>query len=174
MLDFDLAILYEVPTKALNQAVKRNLKRFPGDFMFRLTIAEWQHIRSQPVTASGPFITVKPAFIAGSQARRNTKVTPYAFNEQGVAMLSSVLHSEKAINMNVAIMRAFVEIRRFASLQTDIKEQLKQIQERIGEHDTQLSQIYDAIENLLDEKRLQVNWDDRNRIGFKNKEDPDN
>ena len=85
---------------------------------------------------------------------RNTSVTPYAFTEQGVAMLSGVLNSDRAINMNIAIMRAFVEVRRILLKQTDIREQLKQIKERLGEHDTQLNQIYDAMENLLDEKAV--------------------
>jgi phage regulator Rha-like protein len=153
MLDFDLAQLYEVETKALNQAVKRNSKRFPSDFMFRLSLTEWQAIRSQSVTAS--------------QSKRNTSVTPYAFTEQGVAMLSGILNSDKAINMNIAIMRAFVEIRKILLKQTDLKEQLKEIKQRLGEHDVQLNSIYDAMENLLDENAAQRKWEDRDRIGFK-------
>jgi hypothetical protein len=94
-------------------------------------------------------------------------VFPYAFTEQGIAMLSGVLRSERAVQMNIAIMRAFVAIRKIALLQQDVAEQLKQIKERIGEHDVQLSQIYDAIENMLDEKAAQRKWDDRQRIGFK-------
>ncbi|MEO8711086.1 MAG: hypothetical protein ABI405_03130 [Parafilimonas sp.] len=92
---------------------------------------------------------------------------PYAFTEQGVAMLSGVLNSDKAINMNIAIMRAFVEVRRVLLQQNDLKEQLKQIKEKIGEHDVQLNSIYDAIENLLDEKAAERKWNDRERIGFK-------
>ena len=92
---------------------------------------------------------------------------PYAFTEQGVAMLSGVFHSDKAINMNIAIMRAFVEIRRVLLQENDIKAQLKLIKERIGEHDAQLNQIYDAMENLLDEKIAQRKWEDRERIGFR-------
>lgn len=167
MLDFDLADLYEVPTKALNQAVKRNIKRFPKDFMFRLTLAEWQNIRSQIVTGYGTSNSLRSQNVTASQSRRNTNVTPYAFTEQGVAMLSGVLNSDKAITMNIAIMRAFVEVRRVLLRQNDLKEQLKQIKEKIGEHDVQLNQIYDALENLLDEKAAQRKWDDRERIGFK-------
>ena len=89
------------------------------------------------------------------QSRRNTGVTPYAFTEQGVAMLSGILNSDKAINMNIAIMRAFVEIRRVLLQQNDIREQLKLIKQRLGEHDEQLNPIYDAMENLLDEKATQ-------------------
>ena len=167
MLDFDLAELYEVPTKALNQAVKRNLMRFPQDFMFRLSSAEWQNIRSQNVTALDIEVSMRSQIVTASQSRRNTEVTPYAFTEQGVAMLSGIINSEKAINMNIAIMRAFVAIRRIALQQSDLKEQLKEIKERIGEHDVQLSGIYDAIENLLDEKAQQRKWDEREKIGFK-------
>ena len=92
---------------------------------------------------------------------------PYAFTEQGVAMLSGILNSDKAIHMNIAIMRAFVEIRKVLLSQTDIKEQLREIKERIGEHDVQLNQIYEAMENLLDKKTAQRKWEDRERIGFK-------
>lgn len=167
MLDFDLADLYQVETKALNQSVKRNAKRFPEDFMFRLNVLEWQKIRSQLVTASENRDPMRSQIVTTSQSRRNTNVTPYAFTEQGVAMLSGILNSEIAINMNIAIMRAFVEIRRLVLHQTDINEQLKQIKERIGKRDVQLNQIYDAIENLLDEKAAQRKWDERERIGFK-------
>ena len=82
-------------------------------------------------------------------------------------MLSGVLHSEKAINMNIAIMRAFVEIRRIILGQNDLRQQLREIKEKMGEHDVQLNHIYDAMENLLDEKAAQRKWDDRERIGFK-------
>ena len=97
----------------------------------------------------------------------HSKYLPYAFTEQGVAMLSGVLNSDKAINMNIAIMRAFVEIRRLALKQNDLKIQLEEIKHRLGEHDMQLNSIYDAIENLLDEKAAQRKWDERERIGFK-------
>jgi phage regulator Rha-like protein len=167
MLDFDLAALYEVETKALNQAVKRNVKRFPQDFMFRITISEWQNIRPQSVTASESIVSLRSQNVTASQNKRNINVTPYAFTEQGVAMLSGILNSDKAINMNIAIMRAFVEIRKILLRENDLKEQMKQIREHLGEHDAQLNQIYDAMENLLDEKAAQNKWNDRERIGFK-------
>ena len=107
MLDFDIAELYEVETKVLNQAVKRNKDRFPKDFMFRLTVAEWQEMRSQIVTASPD--------------KRNTKATPFAFTEHGVTMLASVLRSEKAIKMNIAIVRALL----YANSALTIKNLLK-------------------------------------------------
>lgn len=91
----------------------------------------------------------------------------YRMPLQGVAMLSGILNSDKAISMNIAIMRAFVEIRKIIYRQNDLKEQMKEIKERLGEHGAQLSQIYDAMENLLDEKAAQRKWEDRQRIGFK-------
>jgi hypothetical protein len=167
MLDFDLAELYEVETKALNQAVKRNIKRFPEDFMFRLSLSEWSAMRSQSVTAPAGVALLGSQNVTASQRKRNTNVTPYAFTEQGVAMLSGILHSERAINMNIAIMRAFVEVRRALLKESDLKEQFKELRERIGEHDVQLNQIYEAMENLLDEQAIQKKWNDRTRIGFK-------
>ncbi len=166
MLDFDLAILYEVETRVLNQAVKRNIKRFPGDFMFQLTKEEFESIRSQ-IDASKRKPSSQIVMMSEMPQNRAGKYLPYAFTEQGVAMLSGILNSDKAINMNIAIMRAFVEVRKVLIKQSDLKEQLKEIKERLGEHDTQLNQIYDAMENLLDEKAAQRKWEDRDRIGFK-------
>lgn len=164
MLDFNLADLYEVETRVLNQAVKRNLKRFPKDFMFRLTKEESEvlrfHIETSKPGKSSQIVMTYPTTRPG-------KALPYAFTEQGVAMLSGILNSDKAIKMNIAIMRAFVEVRRVLLQQSGITEQLKQIKEKIGDHDIQLSAIYDAIENLLDEKAAQRKWDERARIGFK-------
>ncbi len=163
MFDFDLADLYEVPTKVLNQSVKRNIERFPEDFMFRLTSLEWEIMRSQIVTASDDTHALQ---LISSQNKRNVHVLPYVFTEQGIAMLSGVLHSVKAINMNIDIMRAFVAIRKIVLKQNDLKEQLKEIKERLGEHDAQLNRIYDAMENILDEKAAERKWEERNRIGF--------
>jgi hypothetical protein len=170
MLDYDLATLYEVGTKGLNQAVKRHIKRFPKDFMFRLTVEEWGNMRSQIVTTSQSQTSMRSQPVTASQNKRNTKVTPYAFTEQGVAMLSGILNSDRAIAMNIAIMRAFVEIRRVLIEENDLKTQLKEIKERLGEHDVQLNQIYDAMENLLDEKVAQRKWEERERIGFRKAE----
>lgn len=100
MLDFHLAYLYQVGTKALNEAVKRNSKRFPGDFMFRLRQEEWQAMRSQTVTASES-ASLQLQIVTASQHKRNIKATPYAFTKQGIAMLSGVINSEKTINMNI-------------------------------------------------------------------------
>ncbi len=134
ILDYDLANLYEVETKVLNQAVKRNLKRFPEDFMFRLTPLEWDTMRSQSVTASEKSFSENSPTITISQSKRNTNLTPYAFTEQGVAMLSGVLNSEKAIQMNIAIMRAFVELRQILMNHSDLQEQIHAFREKLGNH----------------------------------------
>ena len=165
ILDRDLAALYEVDVKVLNQAVKRNIKRFPKDFMFQLIKEELEELRFQFETSENSsrsqIVTLKTG--RGS----NIKYLPYAFTEQGVAMLSGILNSDKAIAMNVAIMRAFVEIRKILIQESDLRVQLRAIKERLGEHDAQLNQIYDAMENLLDEKAAEKKWDERKRIGFK-------
>lgn len=153
MLDFDLAELYEVETRVLNQAIKRNRESFAEDFMFRLTKTEWENMSSQIVMTS----TIK----------RPKSALPYAFTEHGVTMLASVLKSPKARKMNIAIVRAFIALRKFATQYSELLEQLNELKERIGNHDAQLNQIYDAIENLLDDKQEQQSWKERERIGFK-------
>lgn len=165
MLDRDLAALYETETGALNLAVKRNIQRFPADFMFQLTKEEYESLRFQfEISNNAQPLTLQNE---SSKRRGGDRYLPYAFTEQGVAMLSGILRSEKAINMNIAIMRAFVEIRRILLQQSDLREQIRQIKDRMGEHDVQLGHIYDAMENLLDEKAGQKKWEDRDRIGFK-------
>jgi len=167
MLDKDLAALYETETKRLTEAVKRNIKRFPPDFMFQINKDEFEGIRSQIVTLENN-TSLRSQFASLKTGRgKHSKYAPYAFTEQGVAMLSGILHSDKAINMNIAIMRAFVELRKIFLQKIDIREQFKEIKERLGEHDVQLNQIYDAMENLLDEKAAERKWEERERIGFK-------
>lgn len=156
ILDFDLAALYEVETKVLNQAVKRNIKRFPEDFMFKLTIAEWSQMRSQFVTASD------------SQGKRNTNVTPYAFTEQGLAMLSGVLHSQKAIDVNIAIMRAFVQIRQFALTHRELTDKLKKLE---SENNKRFKDVYEALDYLLQKDKIEISQKERRRIGFKRNEE---
>ena len=157
MVDRDLAELYGIETKVLNQAVKRNIERFPKDFMFQLNVKEFENWRSQTVTSNSE--------------KMGMRRSPYVFTEQGVAMLSGVINSPKAIDMNIAIMRAFVETRKLLHSNKKIAEQIKLLFDRIGEHDVQLGTIYDAIENLMDEKTetkvKKINWEERERIGFK-------
>lgn len=164
MLDFDLAQLYEVETRILNQSVKRNGKRFPSDFMFQLTKDEMDglkfFIEESNQGMSSQFVMTYPN-------KRPARALPYAFTEEGIAMLSGVLNSDKAINMHIAIMRAFAAIRKILVQQNDLKEQMKLIKEQIGVHDAQLNQLYEAIENLLDAKAAERKWNDRERIGFK-------
>ena len=151
ILDFDIAELYGVTTKVLNQAVKRNKIRFPKTFMFRLTAKEWSNLRSQ--------------FVTSSWGGRRTP--PYAFTEHGVSMLASVLNSRKAIQMNIAIVTAFIALRKLPAKFIGLAEQLNELRERLGEHDTQLKHIYDTIEDLLDAKAEQDAWKNRVRVGFK-------
>ena len=179
MLDFDLAALYGVETKVFNQAVKRNINRFPEDFMFQLTAEEWR--RSQIVTGSGEEKETsedidnqsekgrRSQIVTASKKFRNKGVLPYAFTEHGVSMLASVLRSEKAVQMSIAVVRAFIALKQYVGRQDGISQQLQEIRDRLGEHDVQLNGIYEAIENLLDEKVGQRNWEDRERIGFKAK-----
>jgi phage regulator Rha-like protein len=158
MFDYDLAVLYDVETKVLNQAVKRNMDRFPEDFMFRLTAKEWLLMRSQIVTASTQDISLQPVtvmrsqFVTASQKKRNIAITPYAFTEHGVTMLASVLKSERAVKMSVAVVRAFISLKKSAMQFSELADQIKTLRVHLGEHDVQLNSIYGAIENLLDNK----------------------
>ena len=145
MLDTDLAILYGVPTKRLNEQVRRNKKRFPSDFMFQLTPEEVERLRSQFATSkSGP----------GGRRYR-----PYAFTEQGVAMLSSVLHSERAIQVNIAIMRAFVQLREMIGSNKTLARRLNELEKK---YDSQFRVVFEAIRSLMEEPEPKVK-----RIGFK-------
>ena len=155
MLDFDLAELYETETKRLKEAVRRNIKRFPPDFMFELTKEEYHSLRPQI------------ASLKNTGRGRHSKYLPFAFTEHGVTMLAAVLNSERAIDMNIAIVRAFIALKQVIIRQKELAEQLEEIHNRLGEHDVQLNQIYDAIENLLDEKAEKKSWEERERIGFK-------
>ncbi|MDO8739255.1 ORF6N domain-containing protein [Candidatus Deferrimicrobium sp.] len=131
MLDADLAELYGVPTKRLNEAVRRNAARFPEDFMFQLTAGEEKTLRSQ---------------FATSNARGGRRYIPYVFTELGVAMLSSVLNSERAVQVNIAIMRAFVRLRELAASHKDV---LRRLDEMEGKYDRQFKVVFDAIRALM-------------------------
>jgi hypothetical protein len=149
MLDFDLADLYETETRTLKQAVRRNIDRFPSDFMFQLADSEVDSLVSQAVIPS-------KSYFGGAN--------PFAFIEQGVAMLSSVLKSKKAIEMNIAIMRAFVFIRQYALSHKDLTEKLKELE---GKYDTQFKDFYDAISYLLQKDKQETDQRERRIIGFK-------
>lgn len=175
MLDFDLAILYEVETRIMNQAVKRNTGKFPEDFMFRLTTHEWDSIQLQDAISKDENNSSSQFVMMKIPKNRTGKYLPYAFTEHGVTMLASVLRSKKAIDMNIAIVRAFTAMRRFAKNNNDLLGQIQELkiemQARLGEHDVQLTAIYDALENMLDKKQNEIDieekWNARERIGFK-------
>jgi len=131
ILDADLAILYKVPTKALNQAVKRNIKRFPADFMFELTIQE----KNELVTICDRF-----------QRLKHSSVLPRAFTEQGVAMLSTVLNSDRAIEVNIEIMRAFVRLRQMLLTHTELARKLELLEKK---YDAQFKVVFDALRALM-------------------------
>jgi hypothetical protein len=141
MLDVDLAALYAVPTKALIQAAKRNLERFPDDFMFPLTVKEFTTLRSQIVTSKG---------------RGGRRSPPYAFTEQGVAMLSSVLKSKRAIQVNLAIMRTFVRLRQMMAAHSDLANRLRELEAKFEEHDQKFRVVFDAIRELIAAPKSEV------------------
>lgn len=143
MLDVDIAALYGVETRSLVQAVKRNLDRFPSDFMFQLTLEEIEILRSQSVISSW-----------GGRRYR-----PYAFTEQGVAMLSSVLRSQQAVRVNIEVMRAFVRLRQVMSTQADLVRRLDELEER---YDGQFKVVFDALRRLMTPSE-----GPNRRIGFK-------
>jgi len=153
MLDSDLAELYGVETRALVQGVKRNLDRFPEDFMFQLTREELELWRSQIV-------------ISNPAARMALRRPPYAFTEQGVAMLSSVLRSDRAVKVNIAIMRAFARLRQFLALHKDLARQIEALERKDAEHDARFRIVFDAIRELTEEAPKP-----RRRIGFKSGND---
>ena len=147
MLSPDLAELYGVQAKVLIQAVKRNINRFPPDFMFQLSEEEFSNLRSQIVTANWGKI----------------RYPPYAFTEQGVAMLSSVLRSERAVRVNIEIMRAFVRLRRMLSSHAELAAKLEELEEK---YDTQFAVVFDAIRELMAPPE-----GPRRKIGFRFEED---
>jgi hypothetical protein len=133
MLGQDLASLYGVTVGALTQALKRNANRFPKDFVFQLTPGEFTNLKSQTVISSW-----------GGSRRR-----PYAFTEQGVAMLSSVLRSERAVKVNIAIMRAFVKLREALETNHELAKKFSELEQRVGKHDAEIAAIIDAIRQLM-------------------------
>ena len=151
MLDFDLAEMYEVETKVLKQAVKRKSKRFPSDFMFILTQKDFQALRSQSVTSK----------------KGGMRYLPSAFTEQGVAMLSSVLNSEKAIDVNIFIIRTFVLLKQAAFSNKELEEKIKKLEKK---YNNNFKEVFKALDFLISEKKQVVDLKNRERIGFK----PDN
>jgi hypothetical protein len=149
MIDVDLAELYGVPTKRLNEQVRRNSKRFPADFMFQLTKVEAEALRSQ-------FATSK----VGRGGRRSL---PYAFTEQGVAMLSSVLNSERAIEVNISIMRAFVKLRQMLESNEELNRKFAAVIRKLSTHDKYFKVVFDELKKLTEQQPTPP----RKQIGFK-------
>jgi hypothetical protein len=149
MLDFDLAVLYEVETRVLNQAVKRNSRRFPIDFMFQLNKKEWETLMSQFV-------------ISKTEKRGGTQKLPYAFTEQGLAMLSGILNSDKAIDVNISIMRAFVILRQYALGYAELNHKLENF---MIDTNMQFNDIYLALTELAEKNKVEK--EQRKQIGFR-------
>lgn len=147
ILDRDLANLYNVETRALKQAVRRNIKRFPKDFMSQLSKEEFNNWRSQTVMSKSEEIGLRHL--------------PFAFAEQGVAMLSSVLKSERAIEVNILIMRAFVKLREIISTHKNVADKLKELENKFKDHDDQITQIIQVINQLMTPPELP-----KKKIGF--------
>ena len=135
MFDFDLAVLYGVETKQLKRAVKRNIARFPEDFMIELTLEELGNLRCQ----------------IGTSSWGGVRYRPFAFTEQGVAMLSTVLNSERAIQVNIAIMRAFVKLREILLTHRELAFQFKELERKVDKHDGEIQAIFKAIQRLMAE-----------------------
>jgi len=150
MLDFDLAEMYEVETRVLNQAVKRNIDRFPKDFMFQLNAKELENNSSQ--------------FVMSSRKHRGKVYLPFAFTEHGVTMLASILKSEKAIRMNIAIVKAFIALRRITLNYGEIATKISRLEKK---YNKRFSDIYKALDLLFEEKQGREEWEERERIGFK-------
>jgi hypothetical protein len=146
ILDADLSELYQVPTKVFNQAVKRNLGRFPEDFMFQLTKIEFENLKSQFVTSN----------------RGGRRYIPYAFTEHGVAMLSSVLKSERAVQMNILIIRAFVKIREMLATHKELAHKIDCLERKQRLHGEQLAAVYSILKRLIE-----MPAKSQNPIGFR-------
>ena len=151
MIDRDLASLYDVETRTLNQSVQRNLSRFPQDFMFQLNKAELESLISQNV-------------ISKKSGRGGTRKMPYAFTEQGVAMLSSILNSEKAIHVNIVIIRTFVLLRNAALNYAELSDKIKKLEKK---YTNNFREVFKALEYLIVEKQNEKEFSKRERIGFK-------
>ena len=162
MFDFDLASLYGVETRVLNQAVKRNAGRFPEDFMFRLSEKEWEFLRSQIVISSGEDNSSQN--VMSSKKHRGAVYLPYVFTEQGVSMLSGVLNSETAIRVHIQIIRVFAKMRELLLTHKDILLQLEKIEKKLSGHNEDIHLIFQYLKQLLNPPQPP-----RRKIGFRRK-----
>ena len=193
MLDYEIAEMFEVETRTLNQAVKRNIERFPEDFMFQLTENEWEMMRSQIATSSkdnssqnaissneislrSQFVTLNEDVLISQivtskkETRGGRQKSPFAFTEHGVTMLASVLRSEKAVKVSIAVVRAFISLKQYIADRKNISKQINlikdELSERIDEQDVQIIEIYQVLDKLIQDKE-ELKPVERNPIGFK-------
>ena len=164
MIDFDLAELYGVSTSQLNQQVTRNKKRFPEDFMFRLTKAEAENLRSQIVISRSD---LRLQIATSSSRHGGRRYTPYAFTEQGVAMLSTVLNSEQAIEVNIAIMRTFVRLRQLLETNEELNRKFAVVIRKLSTHDKYFRVVFDELKKLTEKPPSSGR-----QIGFKRRSRP--
>ena len=157
MLDYDLAELYEVETRAMNQAIKRNIDSFPEDFMFRLTKEEWEEM-----STSSTFVFMSSQSVM--TYKRPKSALPYVFTEHGVTMLASVLKSSKARQMNIAIVRAFISLRKTLLNIENLNLNIKELEQK---YDSQFEDIYEAIQFLMTENKEIATHHERTKIGYK-------
>jgi phage regulator Rha-like protein len=157
LLSIDLARLYGVETKVLTQAVKRNIKRFPTDFMFQLNAEETNIVQEHILRSRSQFVTLKRGF--------NIKYRPFAFTEQGVAMLSSVLNSDRAMEVNISIMRTFVRLREYLLTHKELAGKMKELEEKVERHDKKIVIVFEVIQQLMEEPEKP-----KREIGFRVKE----
>ena len=149
LLDFDLAALYGVETRVLNQAVKRNADRFPSDFMFQLSVEETEMISQRVTSPRGQTVSDSSRIVMSPGKHRGIRYRPYAFTQQGVAMLSSVLNSERAVKVNIAIMRAFVKLRQTLETNRELAQKFSELEQRVGKHDEEIDAVLEAIRQLM-------------------------
>lgn len=164
MLDFDLAQLYETETKVLKQSVRRNIERFPTDFMFELTREEYDSLRVQLISLKQEDSLWSQIVTLETGRGKHSKYLPFAFTEQGVAMLASILKSAVAIEVNIQIIRAFVFLRQYALTHKDLTEKLKELESKYNQ---QFKDVYEAINYLLQKDKQETGQKERKRIGFK-------
>ena len=155
MLDRDLAELYEIETKQLKRAVKRNINRFPEDFMFELTTGEFNNLRSQ----------------FGTSSWGGSRYLSMAFTEHGVIMLASVLNSERAVQMNIRIVRIFTRMREMLNTHKGVLQKLEKIEQKLAEHDDQILVIFKYLKQLEQSKKQELDYQNRKRVGFKRKDE---
>lgn len=153
MLDMDLAELYGVETKQLKRAVRRNISRFPSDFMFELSSEELTNWRSQ--------------FGTSNREKMGLRIPPFAFTEHGVLMLASVLNSERAVQVNIQVVRIFTKMREMLLAHKDVIEKLSQIEQKLADHDNKILLIFEYLKQLEQAKQQELEFNERKRIGFK-------